>query len=178
RAGSRSRISKSCINSFITRPAISAASLPRTSAWSRRWRPLSGRVDMCANKWIIALLGVLLLAGCRSIPEAPWGSVPKRRFIPNDAYGGWATVFAPEEKSGELIAVGPDSVYILDELELTVFALSDIQRAEVFYFRTSQEGFVATTVMAAVFSLIHGPLSLVTFPLAITTGIITTSSEG
>ncbi len=83
---------------------------------------------MLRNNWFVYLT-VVFLASC-TVVQAPMGTVPNRINTKIDAFGAWIQLRNKIE--GELIAVNPDTIYVLTiGNELKSIKKSDVGFARV-----------------------------------------------
>ena len=84
----------------------------------------------------LCALATALLAGCAG-NSAPRGWLPEAADAQAQANGGWVTVNyqialdRPGQVDGELIAIGPDSLYVLDTVTLHAVHLGSVSRARM-----------------------------------------------
>ena len=122
-----------------------------------------------AMTFLIAL-ACLCLTHCATT-QAPKGWLNDPNDVPKDVYGGWVDVTSREGiLSGELIAAGPDSVYVADA-EFHSVAVSDVLRMRVTVYNSG--GAIAQgTLGGTLLALSNGWIFLGTGPMWIIGGTI------
>jgi hypothetical protein len=133
---------------------------------------------MLKNRILIALY-VIVLCGC-SIVKAPQGSVPRRKAIVTDAFGGWISVSSKTTQStiqGELIAISSDSVLIMSESKVQVLSKVDIDNARIIFFNNESGAYTWWTILNSFAAISNGYYFVFTFPISLITGILTVSGE-
>lgn len=123
----------------------------------------------------------MLLISCISV-KAPQGSVPSRKDLHRDAFGGYITLAMSDMDttwfvSGELIAVGTDSIVVNPAGFATLFPISAIDSARIIFFNTNADEFSAWSGLLILGTLSNGGYALITLPLATVTGIVTSTQE-
>ena len=127
------------------------------------------------------LVLLLLVAGCASCP-APWGWLPPPDPDRVDVYGGWIVVTdvtgaGTEKHSGELIAIGGDSLFVLTGRGLEVSALREITHGDLFWYDTRSGGLAGWTVIGTLSCFSHGFIGLLTGPIWIILGSLSTATQ-
>ena len=140
---------------------------------------------------ISLLFMVVLMMSCKTI-TAPKKSVPNRKGIHTDAFGGWLTVTTSSGKiAGELIAATSDSLYIMtripegrrttpkltDPTKVVAAAKTDISTARLVIFNTNSSNYDTWTAIGVVSTLSHGAVLLISAPLWLGVGTITSGIE-
>jgi len=113
---------------------------------------------MKKGKFIIFILSIVIFNCCSTI-KAPLGSVPNRKAITTDAYGGWLELrlnSSNDTVAGEFIAANEDSIYIMQNGEVQIYAISNISFARVIIFNTNRGAYVVWTVAGSLFTLSNG----------------------
>ncbi len=111
-----------------------------------------------------------IMSGCAST-KAPTGWLNDPEDIPKDVFGAWVDITARSQQlSGELIAVGPDSVFIADE-HLHAIAVADVLDARVTLY-DSGTSLAWGTLGGTVLALSNGLLFLASGPMWIVGGSI------
>lgn len=135
---------------------------------------LNSKIILCG-----LVLPVLLL-GCTSV-KAPVGSVPKRKQLQVDAYGGWLTLSLADSTSksisGELIAVSSDSVYILTNTSTISCSIKEILSARLIFFNNQSDAFSGWTLGGSLLTISNGVYSVFSLPLMLIAGISTSAGE-
>lgn len=95
------------------------------------------------------------------------------------AVGGWMDVqYGQKQRAqGELIAVHPDSLFILAEQGLIAFAMRDISRAKVTAYSANHELLAFWTIAGIMSTLSHGIGLVLSAPLWIIFGTVATISQ-
>lgn len=123
---------------------------------------------------------IFFLGSCKTV-TAPKGTVPNRNGIVWDGRGGWITMsFADstqEQIKGEFIALGQDSVYIMNSDKLSSIPVADVRSAMVIMYNTETVGFTVWTLLSSLLSISNGAFLAITLPLNLITGISTTVGE-
>ena len=116
---------------------------------------------------------------CNTV-KAPLASVPKRNSLATDTYGGWIElrlVSAKDSVSGEFIATGYDSLYIMEDARVQGYAISDIRYARVVFFKNMSGAYTAWTVLGSLLTFSNGYFMIFTLPVTIIIGLSTTFAE-
>lgn len=126
-------------------------------------------------------MALLLWVGCASNP-APDDWLPSAREVPTDPYGAWIRIefdsgTASHETEGELLAVEPDTVYLLAGDRVVAFPGDRIRHARVAWFKSGAGLLGGWTALGAVASLSNGMLAGITLPLWIITGSLATGAQ-
>lgn len=133
---------------------------------------------MLKSKILIALC-FIVLCGCSTV-KAPQGSVPRRKAIVTDAFGGWINVSLKTTQSsiqGEFIAVSSDSLFIMSDYKVQILPKADIDNARVVFFNTESGIYGAWTFLNSLATISNGYFLVFTLPINLITGISTTSGE-
>lgn len=133
---------------------------------------------MLKNKILIAFC-VIVLCGCSTV-KAPQGSVPRRKAIVTDAFGGWISVSSKTIQStiqGELIAISSDSVLIMSESKVQVLSKVDIDNARIIFFNNESGAYSGWTFLNSLATISNGYFLVFTLPINLITGISTASGE-
>ncbi|HZL84220.1 MAG TPA: hypothetical protein VFD07_02455 [Candidatus Krumholzibacteria bacterium] len=127
------------------------------------------------------LLGSLaiLCAGCAT-NTAPPGWLPDAEEIQSSPHGAWVTIRLVEQREGqafhgELIAMHPDSIFMLNADGLLGFPSSDVDNIKVTFFDIDAGPALWTTV-GAVSAVSHGWYGVFTLPIWIFVGGSTSAS--
>jgi hypothetical protein len=134
---------------------------------------------MSSTKIVVMLIAVFAMcASCASM-KAPSGTVPTRKGLEKEAYGAWMTLTLDGSVvSGELIAVDNDSIYVLPENGLQKFATSSVDTAKMVLYRPDTGKYIAWTAVTSVATIANGAFLVITFPITVITGVVTSSVEG
>lgn len=131
--------------------------------------------------WSWLVLAITTTA-CASV-HAPKGSVPKREQLLYDAFGGHMTLQVQQSsamivvESGELIAVAPDTIYLMTGGKVKAYDKSIILSGRIVVFNTAANSYASWTALLSIGTISNGVYALGTFPLTLITGIATTSAE-
>lgn len=143
------------------------------------------------SRWrVVAALGLAALAGCAG-NDAPSGFLSSPEEAARTAWGGWISLEidatpAPIDTrgvppvtrlAGELIAVGEDSVYVLDESGLSAVPVAAVLKATFTAYDARARALGYWTLAGTVSTLSHGVGLLVSAPLWLATGISATSAQ-
>lgn len=126
-------------------------------------------------------MGALLAAACASNP-APAGYLPRAEEAQTDVHGGWIELELRTADGhwlvvGELIALGPDSVWVLTPDGGTIVARADVVRGRLGGW-DSQSGDVSRlAALGAMSTISHGYYLALTMPLWIVVGSIASHSQ-
>lgn len=112
---------------------------------------------------------------------APSGWLPTPSEAQSEAFGGWMSVeyragSRAAYAEGELIAVGPDTVFLLPAEGLIAIPMGAIRRATLTAYDAQSGGLAAWTLLGTVSTLSHGVGLIVSAPVWILTGSIATAS--
>jgi hypothetical protein len=134
----------------------------------------------------------LLLAACVANP-APSGWLPPAEVAAREAYGGWIVAeTAPDALKGvyvtgtaggwtgvegELIAVDPDTVFVLREAALVALPKTAVRNAQLFAYDAQWGGLAWWGVIGTLSTISNGGFLLLTAPLWIITSTATTASR-
>jgi hypothetical protein len=140
---------------------------------------------MCATnsnmkRLAVALLSAAAVAGCGTL-HAPRGSVPEAQQAGSTAFGGWARVAYDEggerrTREGELIAVGPDTLWLMQSAPLAI-PVAQIVRAEVTGFDSRPGNVIAAAGLGVLTTLSNGAFLVFTAPAWLITGAVASSSQ-
>jgi len=133
---------------------------------------------MLKSKTLFTLC-IIVVCGCSSV-KAPKESVPRRKAIATDAFGGWVTISLKTNQNsiqGEFIAVASDSVYIMIDNEVQLVSRADINNARVIFFNTESGSYGVWTFLNSLATISNGYFLIFTLPLNLITGISTTTGE-
>ncbi|MEO8294184.1 MAG: hypothetical protein ABI613_01635 [Gemmatimonadota bacterium] len=126
-----------------------------------------------------APLLAIAVAGCAGI-NAPRGSVPMAQVAAQDPFGGWAAVWTDKSYrptfEGELIAVGPDSVFVLSGDTLVARPMSGVRRVRVVGYNPKAADLMNWTLVGTLSTASHGLIAFLSAPVWLLVGSITTSS--
>ncbi|MBN1387216.1 MAG: hypothetical protein JW965_02145 [Bacteroidales bacterium] len=134
---------------------------------------------MKKGKLIISILLIVMLNCCSTI-KAPIGSVPNRKALTTDAYGGWLemTINSSNDSiTGEFIAANEDSIYIMQNGEIQIYAISNISFARVIIFNNARGAYLIWTVAGSLLTISNGGFFIFTLPTVLVSGILTTVAE-
>jgi hypothetical protein len=135
---------------------------------------------MSGNSVVVVLL-VLLLPGCARL-HAPRGSVPQLPAAQTDAFGGWARVTYAADAGvtlveGELIAVSPDSLWLLRREGPLVVAAAAIRQAEVTGYDSKPDQVVLLAAVGFLSTISNGVFLIFTAPAWLITGAAGSSAQ-
>ncbi len=122
---------------------------------------------------------MILLCACKTV-NAPRGTLPMRKEIAMDAYGGWielALTSDPKPVQGELIVVSTDSVYVMETNYVNGYAKGDISSARVIFFNTAVKDYTTWAVLWPFVTISNGGFLFITLPLTLIAGINTSHAE-
>jgi len=134
---------------------------------------------MKKGKLIISILLIVILNCCSTI-KAPIGSVPNRKALTIDAYGSWLEMrlnSSNDPVAGEFIAANEDSIYIMQNGEVQIYAISNISFARVIIFNNSRGAYGVWTVAGSLLTISNGGFLIFTLPPVLISGILTTVAE-
>ena len=134
---------------------------------------------MKKDKLIISILLIAILNCCSTI-KAPIGSVPNRKAITTDAYGGWLEMrlnSSNDTVAGEFIAANEDSIYIMQSGEVQRYAIPNISFARVIIFNNSSGAYVVWTVAGSLLTISNGRFLIFSLPTVLVSGILTSVAE-
>ena|SRR5258708_2532525 len=135
---------------------------------------------MLKNEFVIFGFVFMLLSGCSKSITAPHGSVPNRKSLSTDAFGGWINLtLKSSQKSfqGELIAINTDSIYVMTNGKVQREEISDVNSARLILYKTSSEEYALWTSLMSLGTISNGYFLVFTLPLTLIAGISTTNSE-
>lgn len=135
-----------------------------------------------SRAWL--LLCVALAAGCAT-SSAPRGFLRPPLEAQRSAYGGWieiALVREPRARtegtlSGELIAVGDDSIFVLGAAGLRAVAVPQIARARLMAYDAQYGALASWTLLGVLSTASHGVGLILTAPMWIVLGTTATSAQ-
>ncbi len=137
-------------------------------------RRYGGKAVSCSSLILLASV----VAGCAGI-NAPRGSVPMAAVAPQDPFGGWAAVWTDKSYTptfeGELIALGPDSVFVLSGDSLVVRAMSGVRRVRVVGYDPKAADLMNWTLVGTLSTVSHGLISVLSAPVWLLVGSTTTN---
>lgn len=133
------------------------------------------------------VLAIALCAACASIP-APSGWLPTAKGAATDAFGGWITVTTAAQTAqnsaspravteGELIAVHPDSLFVLTEGALVAVPRARVQKATLFAYDPHWGALGAWGVLGTLFAISNGWYFALTGPTWVITTAIAAGSR-
>lgn len=130
---------------------------------------------------LVALIGIgLFMSHCQSV-NAPKGSVPHRKGIATNAFGGWVSLSFWDSTrqivEGEFIAVDNDTVYVLVGDKLDASKAADIRVARIILFNNDAAGYGVWTILTSLGTISNGGFMIFTLPMTLVTGILTTVAE-
>lgn len=128
---------------------------------------------------ISILLCLAILAGSCTGVRAPRESVPKRKAIATDAFGGWIIINPgnPEPRMGELISHTDESVFIMTYSGLEEIEKSQIDSARLIMYNTQSLEYSVWTTLGSLSTLSNGFYLGLTLPLWLLTGIPVSTGE-
>jgi hypothetical protein len=131
---------------------------------------------MRVHSWLAVV--AIAASGCAGI-QAPRGSVPMVAVAPQDPFGGWAAVWEGKGYSpdfqGELIAVGPDSVFVLAGDSLVARSIRSVRRVRVVGYDPKAADLMTWTFLGTVSTASHGIVAVLSAPLWLLIGSTITS---
>lgn len=125
---------------------------------------------------VAVLTAALLLLACATT-HAPTGWLPQAPDTQSEAYGGWIDIkysngrAAEAELSGELIAIGRDSLFIANE-GLQAIALTDVNSARLTIYNSNAGIVGVLAVLGTLSTISNGAFLLFSAPLWILGGSI------
>lgn len=135
---------------------------------------------MSGNSLLLFAACILFMGSCKTA-TAPKGSVPNRNGIAWDGRGGWITLsFADSTRhqiKGEFIALGQDSVYIMNSDIFSSTPIADVRSASVIMYNTETTAYAMWTILSSLLTISNGGFLAITLPLTLITGISTTVGE-
>ena len=130
--------------------------------------------------WLLLGSLAIVCAGCAS-NTSPRGWLPNAEEIQSSAYGAWVTIRLVAQREGrqdfhgELIALQPDSIFMLNADGLLGFPSTDVDNIKVTYFEI--DGGPAFWSTAGAFSAVtHGWYGVFTLPIWVIVGASTSAS--
>jgi hypothetical protein len=127
----------------------------------------------------LALSLAVLGTGCAS-NNAPPGFLPSPSEAGTTARGGWIQVTlrdATAEVNGELLAVSPDSIWILTPSGATALATSRVTGGKLTAYLSQQDKAAVFTILGVASTLSNGWYLIFTAPLWIVTGTFATADQ-
>jgi len=130
---------------------------------------------------VLILLVATLGAGCASNP-APNDWLPSAREVPADPFGAWIRIeydsgSSSHEIAGELLAVEPDTIYVLAGENMVAFPSESILKARVAWFESGAGVLSAWTLLGSLASFSNGYIAGLTLPLWIISGSLATGAQ-
>jgi len=125
-----------------------------------------------------ALLGLLFVGTACFRTTAPRGWLSTADAAQREAYGGWIRVETAHGAfaEGELIAVTPETLFVLSLDSLASVPISAVTLATLTAY-DAQHGVLRTwTLLGSLATVSHGVLLILTLPVWITTGALSTAS--
>ena len=126
---------------------------------------------------------IVLLAACVSNP-APEGWLSPADVAATEAWGGWVVVDtsqggrgAPAEVSGELIAVSPDSVFVMPESTLLALPRARVSSATLFAYDARWGRLAGWGTAGTFLALSNGGFWILTGPLWIIAASASSASQ-
>lgn len=132
---------------------------------------------MRVNRWIAGALAAALATNGCAVTKAPRGWLDTPEKSRANAYGAWIETTCnrgPRQAvsiSGELIAVGPDSLYIARD-RIVAVDRGSIEKAKLVAYDASVGGLVVFTVIGTLASVSHGWALIFSAPIWIIAGSI------
>lgn len=125
-----------------------------------------------------AQLGWLLFCGACFRTTAPEGWLSTPEVAQREAYGGWiSAAYAPAQVvEGELIAVTPESLYVLTADSLIPLAMGAITSAALTTYDAQLRTLEMWTLLGSASTLSHGVGLVLTLPLWVIAGSSVTAS--
>jgi hypothetical protein len=136
---------------------------------------------MCVHRLLPWLMLALAVGGCGRV-HAPAGAVPRPEAAQADAFGGWARVTHAAGgvqivTEGELIAVGPDSVWLLRDSGPLAIPTPAIGRIQVTGFDSAPGTVGAATALGVLATVSNGWLLVLTAPAWLITGAVASETQ-
>lgn len=128
---------------------------------------------------ILITLSATVLCGCSTV-KAPHGSVPKRKAIVTDAFGGWISASLKTTRNsiqGEFIAISSDSVFIMSDNKVQPLPKADIASARIILFNNVSDNYSGWTFLNSLATISNGYFLIFTLPINLITGISTANAE-
>ena len=120
----------------------------------------------------------LLAAGCAGTP-GPSGYLQPAQVTQHEAYGAWIDVDFKDDRAelaGELVAVEPDTVFLLTSSGLHTIARASINAARVGTYDSEWANIVYWVTGATLMTASHGWYASITAPIWIIVGSITAAA--
>lgn len=135
---------------------------------------------MSGNSLLLFAACILFTISCKTA-TAPKGTVPNRNGIAWDGRGGWITLSfadsAREQINGEFLALGQDSVYIMNSETFSATPIADVRSARIIMYNTETTAYAIWTFLSSLLTISNGAFLILTLPLNLITGISTTVGE-
>lgn len=133
---------------------------------------------MWKNSLCLILCLLILGAGCTAV-RAPGKTVPKRKAITTDAFGGWLSLInnSQDTLQGELIAATGESLYVLTHSGPLEISKEDITSARLVVYNTNTSEYVLWAILGSLSTISNGFYFVFTFPAWLLAGIPTSIGE-
>lgn len=132
---------------------------------------------MCVHdpRWPLGL--IFLAVACAGTP-GPTGYLEPADVAQREAFGGWITVHVDSSSiEGELIAVQPDTVFVLRQsVGLVGVPLTDDTWGQLGWYNAQWGGLTAWAVVGAASTISHGVVLIASFPVWAIGGSLAVSS--
>jgi len=154
----------------------------RSRVGGRCQRPwVSGPASRRASLGVALAVAGALASGCAHSPPAPRGWLPEADATVTDAFGGWIAVEIGREKpptrvSGELIAVGTDTVLVFAGDQLVGLPRAAITKATLAGYDIEAEVLAQWATLGSLSTLSHGVGFIISLPVWLIAGVTSTSS--
>ena len=117
-----------------------------------------------------------LLACARSAEHIPHNWLPKAEEAGQEAFGAWVRVEAWNDEEtameGELLAVGEDSLYVVDSFESVAIPVTEVGRIILHGYDANASGIAGWAVLGTLGTISHGWYLVLTGPVWIVGGIM------
>ena len=125
---------------------------------------------------LVGLLGVL--AGCAG-SSAPRDWLPRAVDATAQAHGGWIVLRLDDDSrhQGELIAVGPDSLFVLEPGGCSAYGHARVRNALLTGYDSEADRLQAWTIVGSISTLSHGYGLAVSLPAWLLVGSLATASQ-
>ena len=130
------------------------------------------------NRGATLLVAGLLLACTRN--PAPTGWLPPPRAALSDPYGAWIVAWSVSgaETGGELLAVGPDTVFVLTpDSVVRALPLDSVDQAVVAFFDSQWAVLAGWTAGGSLSTISNGGFLILTLPLWTIAGSLATGGQ-
>jgi hypothetical protein len=120
----------------------------------------------------------LLAAGCAGTP-GPSGYLQPAQVAQHEAYGAWIDVDFREDRAelaGELVAIGPDTVFVLTRSGLHTIARASINAARLGTYDSEWANLAYWVTGGTFMTASHGGYAIITAPIWIIIGSITAAA--